>query len=383
MEKNYAEEILIKYLTGQASENDIEVLSEWIKLDNNQEIFDEYVKIHFKVSTSMQYDELNDLKDVLKFKQPQSTNEKSKTFRISRFYKYAALVVVMIIAGFYTTSNFILPYFNQNKPITNEDRFVTIETASGEKIQLKDTDKSITSSNGDRLGDQTDGKLIYDTQQTNGEPITVTLSIPYGKTFKVVLADGTRVHLNSGSTLSYPTFFTNNQPRSISLTGEAYFEVKKDTLHPFVVNSQDMKVEVLGTHFNISNYHKENFARTVLLEGSVKITESSRSNGIVLNPNQMAEKKKYDSEIKVKEVNPEFYVAWTQGKLIFRNNSFDEICRVLERKYAVQIKLNNEQLKAEIFDASFDIETIEEVLESFQRSYDFKFRKVDDQIQID
>ena len=167
------------------------------------------------------------------------------------------------------------------------------------------------------------------------------------------------------------------------LVGEAYFDVKRDSIQPFKVIANDMEVEVLGTQFNISNYPQETFVRTVLVEGSVRLNSKNIDKQVLLKPNQMAEMNKTASKISVADVKPSLYVGWTQGKLIFRNNSFDEICRALERKYAVKIELNNDRLKTAFFDASFDVETLEEVLESFQHSYPFEYKRVNDHVVID
>lgn len=374
MSENRFENLLIKYLSGQASENDIEELSLWIKKEENQKLFDEYVKLHFDVSTVFQKEEIDPLKKKLLLKISESEKKKLKSNYSNRLLKYVALCLVLISVAYFTSTQFGFSFFNKGVEKNIQEKFVTLETEEGELVRLLPSNqKVITNAKGNSIGNQKGNNLFYDNNVFEAEPTFVTIHVPYGKKFKLDLADGTTVHLNSGSSLRYPTFFKNTESRSVSLKGEAFFEVAKDSLHPFYVESNSLQIEVLGTKFNVTNYKETSHIRTVLVEGAVSLNNSQSTETVLLKPSQKAALDKADKSIAVTQVDTYEYTAWMQGKLIFRNKTFKEICHSLERKYDVQITVENEDLKKEVFDASFDIETIEQVLESFKRSYSFEY----------
>lgn len=374
MNRNSIENSLIRYLTGHASENDVELLSEWIKDNENQKTFDEYVKLHFEISTVLQNEEVAPLKDKLLSKISENKKKNSKKITTKRILSYAALVVVLITGGYFSATQFLLPLIN-NTGQTIQEKFVILETEEGDMIKLLPTNqKVITNAQGNSIGNQKGEKLIYLNDAHVEEPSYVTIRIPNGKKFNIVLADGTSIYLNSGSTLRYPTFFKKDIPRSVTLTGEAFFEVAEDKTHPFIVESDAIKIKVLGTKFNVNNYAENQNIHTVLVEGSVSLLNPKNSDEILLKPNQKADWNRKDNTIHVENVDPYRYTAWMDGKLIFRNAKFNKISRALERKYNVKIEMENKELEKEIFDASFDIESIREVLESFKRSYSFEYK---------
>ncbi|RXG13336.1 FecR family protein [Leeuwenhoekiella aestuarii] len=374
MSRNSIENSLIRYLTGQASENDVESLSEWIKDDENQKMFHDYVKIHFEISTVLQNEEIAPLKDRLMSKISENKKKNSKKITTKRILSYAALVIVFITGGYFSATQLLLPLIN-NTEQNIQEKFVILETEEGDLIKLQPTkEKVITNAQGNSIGNQKGEKLIYLNDAHVADPSYVTIRIPYGKKFNIVLADGTSIYLNSGSTLRYPTFFKKDIPRSVTLTGEAFFEVAEDKTHPFIVESDAIKIKVLGTKFNVNNYAENQNIHTVLVEGSVSLLNPKNSDEILLKPNQKADWNRKDNTINVEDVDSYRYTAWMDGKLIFRNAKFNKISRALERKYNVKIEIENKELEKEIFDASFDIESIREVLESFKRSYSFEYK---------
>ena len=305
-----------------------------------------------------------------------SENKKKNLKKITtkRILSYAALVIVLITGGYFSATQFLLPLIN-NTEQNIQEKFVILETEEGDMIKLQPTkEKVITNAQGNSIGNQKGEKLIYLNDAHVAEPSYVTIHIPNGKKFNIVLADGTSIYLNSGSTLRYPTFFKKDISRSVTLTGEAFFEVAEDKAHPFIVESDAIKIKVLGTKFNVNNYAENQNIHTVLVEGSVSLLNPKNSDEILLKPNQKADWYRKDNTIHVEDVNPYRYTAWMDGKLIFRNAKFNKISRALERKYNVKIEIENKELEKEIFDASFDFESIREVLESFKRSYSFEYK---------
>ncbi|MGI4021556.1 MAG: FecR family protein [Janthinobacterium lividum] len=161
-----------------------------------------------------------------------------------------------------------------------------------------------------------------------------TITIPKGCQYHVSLPDGTQVFLNSESSLTYPITFLGDK-RSVSLKGEAYFEVAKNAHLPFVVDvNGKQKIQVLGTHFNVEAYADENVINTTLLEGSVKILSAQKE--AILKPGQMAVNQTAQS-LQIKQANLEEVMAWKNGLFIFNNESITSIMKKISRWYNVDV----------------------------------------------
>jgi biopolymer transport protein ExbD len=174
-----------------------------------------------------------------------------------------------------------------------------------------------------------------------------TISTPMGGKFKVILPDGSLVVLNAASTLKYPVHF-DEKLRKVSFTGEAYFEIakledKRKKRVPFYVYSNDQIVEVLGTHFNINSYDNEEYSKTTLLEGSVKIiNEKSAATAKILKPGQQAVIKRGDVQTKIMIADEAQALAWKDGYFLFKNTNIKDVVNELERWYNVDIKYEDE-----------------------------------------
>ncbi len=188
--------------------------------------------------------------------------------------------------------------------------------------------------------------------------------IPYGKRSEVTLADGTRVWLNSGSQLSYPSAFSKNS-REVFLSGEAFFEVTDDPDRPFLVITQDVRISVLGTRFNVTSYTEDKTSQTVLLNGSVSIKRNSllaRSEKLIPGERMVFNR---DTESMTKDlVDTQYITSWVYGYLIFENEPTPEIFKKLERYYNQTILLDAE-LNDITFSGKLDLkENLRDVLES-------------------
>ena len=278
--------------------------------------------------------------------------------------KYAAIFVGIVGVGAYI----LLTY---NAPSVSDNNSITLQHENGDvEIITISKEQNILNEQGELIGVQKGGQLKYEAKSNTKELVYNELSVPYGERFELILSDNTKIHLNAGTTLKYPVQFIQGQNRQVYLKGEAYFNVAKDSLHPFIVNTESVDVQVLGTRFNISSYSEDSTINTVLVEGSVKVTpETQESNSILLEPNHKASWNKQSNLITTEKVDTEVYTGWITGKLIFKNTPFSEIQRKLERHYNVAITNENETLKLERFDATFDIETINQVLLSFKENH--------------
>jgi transmembrane sensor len=182
------------------------------------------------------------------------------------------------------------------------------------------------------------GGLAYQVAASNKPQATSLatyniLSTPPGGQYQLVLADGSKVWLNAASSLRFPTTFAGKE-RSVEITGEAYFEIKKNAEMPFRVKVRDAEVEVLGTSFNVMAYNNENAIKTTLLEGAVKVSKGNKS--ALLQPGQQAALNVSSSVINVRETDVEEAVAWKNGLFQFNSDDIGTIMRQLGRWYDVE-----------------------------------------------
>ena len=180
------------------------------------------------------------------------------------------------------------------------------------------------------------GKLVYKAANARTDKIVYnTVTTPNGGQYQIELPDGTNVWLNAASSLRFPTAFSGPE-RRVTITGEVYFEVAKDARKPFHVQTQDMDVTVLGTHFNVMAYPDEKTVRTTLLEGKVTVGQAGRT--VVLNPGQQAQLGRDRSGLNVVDgINIEEELAWKNGLFLFNDATMSDIMRQVSRWYDVEV----------------------------------------------
>ena len=162
------------------------------------------------------------------------------------------------------------------------------------------------------------------------------VKVPLGQMSEMTLYDGTKVWLNSGTTLRYSSNF-GKEERKISLEGEAFFEVTKNNI-PFKVKLKNTEVEVLGTTFNVVSYNDENFSEVTLVEGKVNVNNLSGSKVAELKPSEQIYIDHISNKANITKVETTFYTSWTDGKIVFDDEKLSEITRRLERWYNVDIQ---------------------------------------------
>tara|TARA_R110000868_G_scaffold363272_2_gene625548 strand:- start:4838 stop:5995 length:1158 start_codon:yes stop_codon:yes gene_type:complete len=375
---------IIKYFTQSADFEDLDILNNWLLDVKNQKIFKSYVKIHFAINLAMNNPEFDNVKKRLLEEINKDKKQYSK-IRILSVFKYAAIAIVFLGLGFIMKNN-LLVNETADVVIPREDSIV-LELGNGDQHVITDSGTSkIIGTSGKVIGNKKDNQLIYESGENN-EPDYNTLSIPNGKQFGIVLSDGTKVHLNAGSSITYPTVFTKDSNRRVVLRGEAFFEVKHENNRQFIVNVQDLDVKVYGTKFNVTNYYEDKETEVVLVEGSVGLStkESKKDlNEVFLEPGYMGVFNKKDKNIINQKVNTALYTSWMKGNLVFRNVSFENIIQKLERHYNVVIINNNVKLANEKFNATIETkhETIEEVFSYFNKVYQIEYQIVENKIII-
>lgn len=221
--------------------------------------------------------------------------------------------------------------------------------AKGERIDL-------TSGRTDSLPGQVGVHVLRDSarsvvyerrEEQAGNPEYNTLVVPRQGEFQVVLADGSKVYLNSESEIRYPTFFAGGE-RRVYLKGEAFFEVTSDTSRPFIVNVGEMDVRVLGTRFNVNAYVPERAIRTTLVSGKVRVSDREDKAAVVLEPGQQAVWKK--NGLTMREVDALAVSAWVDGKFYFEEGmTLEEITEQLQRWYDIDFFFASERVKHFVF----------------------------------
>ena len=299
-------------------------------------------------------------------KEAKETTIETKKIPLVRYLSIAASILVLVSLGWSYQQGF----FQEKNNVVIDPNAITLQLANGDVQVISETKKSqVTDSKGNVVASQNGNKIVYDTQTTLENLVYNTIKIPYGKRVELQLSDGTIVHLNSGTTMKYPVKFIAGENRQIFLDGEAFFDVSKDKKHPFVVHADNLNVRVLGTHFNVSNYPEDDLTDVVLVEGSVGLQTANEKfdseKNTILKPGFKGSFSKKDNHIDTKPVLTEVYTSWIQGGLTFRNMTFRNITKKLERRYNVTIENQNSKLADEKFNASFGEEPIEKVLSYF------------------
>ncbi|WP_207421800.1 FecR family protein [Desertivirga brevis] len=254
-----------------------------------------------------------------------------------------AAAITVIFLGFalylFNKNESSSQYVAVSKKIVPGGNKATLKLSDGREIVLDDAKQGVLAELGNiSIRKDQDGQVIYtvlpsDKGNFASKASYNTISTPRGGQFQIELPDGTKVWLNAASSLVFPTQFNGSQ-RRVSLKGEAYFEVAKNKVKPFLVDVNKSTVEVLGTHFNIMGYDDESSTNTTLLEGSVKVSSGSRTK--LLTPGTEA---RVNGDITVHEVDPSVSVAWKNGLFVFNNESLESIMRKLSRWYDVDIDI--------------------------------------------
>lgn len=217
----------------------------------------------------------------------------------------------------------------------------TLTLASGARITLDSAHSGELTRQGNMRVIQLDsGRLAYQPQAGASQSLEYnTITTPRGGQYRVVLADGTQVWLNAASSLQYPTAFTGNT-REVILQGEAYFEVAPRADKPFIVQTgKDTRIEVLGTHFNVTNYPDEKNILTTLTQGAVRVDAGKESH--LLSPGQQARATALPeggTRLTItSDIKPEQVMAWKDGLFDFQDMPFDRVMRQLSRWYDIDV----------------------------------------------
>jgi len=272
----------------------------------------------------------------------QTRNKTSRIILWGTSIAAAVIIAISIGSNFFKASQ---PELAQSESISKvydknpgENKAV-LTLADGTKIVLDDIVKgTIAKQGGITISKAADGSIIYDMPAVAGlshETVFFnTIETPKGGKYQITLPDGSKVWLNSVSSLRFPAIF-NGEERNVELKGEAYFEVAKNKEKPFVVKTNDMNVIVTGTEFNVMAYSDENYSATTLVEGSVRV--SSPNSDIVLKPGEQVVSNE-GAKLKKSLADVELNIAWKNGLFQFNDSDMRTVMNQISRWYDVSIE---------------------------------------------
>jgi ferric-dicitrate binding protein FerR (iron transport regulator) len=348
MQKEQIEELVRKYFNNTATPQELDQLSAWYRTISLEEV--EWFATVANEEEILKAAMLKNIQNQIGEQQNRSTRK--------LWPRIAAAAAVLLVVGaalfFYTQRHLegsvatrdLLA--NDIKPGGNRAYLVL---SNGKRVSLTDAaNGELAQEAGVEITKTANGQVIYTTRHPEGGttegPVSGrslpgvemtamnTIETPRGGQYQVRLPDGSKVWLNAASKLIYPVSFNGRGQRVVELSGEAYFEIFKNKLQPFVVKSKNQEVTVLGTHFNVNSYSDEPDTKTTLLEGSVRI------NGTILKPNEQAVLA--GGKLSVKEVEAVSFTDWKDGQFYFRNEALPSVMRKLARWYNVDIQFQGQ-----------------------------------------
>ena len=375
MQKEEVQELVEKYLHNNASKEEEERLLQWYwresnlesewELNNSQSELDLKSMIYKKIAEQDETE--TDL----------NTNYKNKFNKIGTAFLFLA---VLALAAFYSSNQFRSPNVDETllskKPvdILPGGSKAVLTLADGRKIELDESKNGILVNQGDiKVHKNSDGIIEYtfSKQETASiytldpvEPVFNTIETPVGGKYQLNLADGSKVWLNSSSSLRFPIFFSKDN-REVELRGEAYFEVSKDSKRKFSVRSGIQTVEVLGTQFNINAYSDEKSIKTTLFEGEIRVIDLKTNDSKLLKP---GEQSNVDQSIRIRRIDTQTEIAWKEGYFHFKKADIETVMRQLGRWYGVTARYEGNLPEQHFSGAISNSLTLLEVLEILEKS---------------
>ncbi len=331
-------------LNGEGKQMDDEV-SEWAKeSDRGKRILDELKDLDFYVEKEAKKREIEKCYSWEEFMTWRRRYERRRKLLVVRCVAAVAILFLVSTCVWFVNrggeeSQFMFP--SEIKPgslraslILNDGQEIMLD----KRLSLMESDSSVVLSN-------EKGELSYrNVRERAGESSVNTLRVPCGGEYQLMLADGTRVWVNSESELVFPTCF-NSGRREVFLKGEAYFQVAPDSDKPFYVRVNDYIVKVTGTSFNVTSYTDDPCTMTTLVEGKVSVYGNDSTWNCDLTPGHMLKFDKGTARVTSEECDPRIYTSWIDGEFKFRDMRLEDIMKKLNRWYDFEVAYEEEELK--------------------------------------
>ena len=374
-----ATDILIsRILKGTADTDEIEEFAEWIKDIDNERYFEQYKEVwhsaqEVHVSEGKKDQSLQSLIHYIRYNKKRQSNRRRFIFVIS-----SAAAILLILGLFSLYDNYSM-WYNYSHVSFSELKYNTdsikVVLSDGRVINPMRKSPYYAKEKELNLNSADQREISYVAQKTGRPQKSESLkynsvSIPSGERFAIVLSDGTKVYLNSNSYIRYPVSF-GKESRDVTLVGRAYFDVQKSDV-PFIVTTSDMKVEVLGTSFDVESKKDATSSSVILVEGSVKVLADGQSK--IISPNEMLSINRLHKKMSVKNVDSKTMTLWKDGILVLKEQSIDSMLESLCSWYGVEIVNNSTVSRREKFNGKFDRENIEAAMKTIALCAKVRYR---------
>ncbi|OKZ21480.1 MAG: hypothetical protein BHV81_00075 [Butyricimonas synergistica] len=304
----------------------------------------------------------------------QLKKEKRRKRRTLRYWAISGVAACLLVGVLIST------WMGRDNSVPSEETKTIVAGGSKAVLWLSNGEKVELENNVDELKEasvrivNSGSVLSYEKNQDTvlKGRVMNKVETPRGGEYGITLADGTRVYLGALSKIEYPVAFDGTK-RVVKASGEVYFEVARDTAHPFVVEMTNLDVEVLGTSFNVRDYADEDYVEATLVSGKIKVNAGEES--CILEPNYQAVLDKKNNTLETKEVDVSEFVDWKSGKLNVRNKRLEDILNRLSKWYDVYVFYVNEEAKDIRFYANIDrYSDMNELLDKFEKTGQVEFR---------
>ncbi|QEH40735.1 FecR family protein [Chitinophaga sp. XS-30] len=353
-------DLIARHLNDELNDQEKQELDKWVQQsEDHQRFFRQFTDEGSLASTLTEYETSRDIVyNKIKEAIPFDRQADKKVINIWRFdlRRFTAIAAsILLIGGAFVWWNI---YVKDNRlaedPVagTTRDRQpasggAVLKLADGEEIILDDATDGAVAEQGDTRITKQGGLLSYNSNVSANSVLYNTLSTPKGKIYQLLLPDSSKAWLNAASSIRFPTAFIGGE-RSVEVTGEVYFEIKKNAEMPFHVTvNQRATIDVLGTSFNVNAYDNEDVLRTTLLTGSVRIQIIQQEGGssVVLKPGQQAQiKQVYVAQpiSVVRNANIKNVMGWREGYFSLDDLTLADLMREVERWYDVEVVYEKE-----------------------------------------
>lgn len=364
--------LIVQEMKGEQRAEDRLLLKKW--LSESQENQAVYKRCFDQVMQKKSFESLQEFEKNRDFEKIRAklftTPVPQQLFSFKRMLPFVAAACMIIALGgvwYYNQTNSSIPsaiQLSQMDRLPAQNR-ATVTFSDGRQFQLNEHESQVHM---DKKGvHYDDGSAVAETQSAQ----FATIETPRGGVYDVILPDGTRVKLNASTTLRYPTVFAADK-REVRVDGEAYFEVAKRKNQPFIVETANQQVSVLGTHFNVNTYGNKSEMKTTLQEGKVQVKELTSGKHIILLPGYQSLVNKGKLISRAVDVNQE--LAWVDGRFNFDGKSLYEVMDELSRWYNVDVEYRGEIPDVEFFGGTYrtsKLSTILKILKDQNLHYHF------------
>lgn len=368
MDMHHLYRLLEKYRNHQCNAQEKKALEDW---------YDQFDEEAEQIGV-VPKEKLDGLYFQIQQKIGQQSRKKNLRLKIWKITAIAASLVLLLGGGYYFSLNTIKR--SQKSEITPGRYQAELVLSDGSRITL-DSNTVVTEKDGALLKDSTQAVLDYSRLGSEKAQGMNTIVVPKGGEYSLILADGSQVWLNSGSSLKYPMAF-GKEVREVVLTGEGFFKVtKSDT--PFVVKAPRLDIRVLGTSFDVSAYEEDKKVTTALVTGQVEVCGEQFARVCRITPGEVFTYTKESGEVSVEKCDTELYTSWMAGEFKFRNMRLEEIMVKLNRWYNCEVVYEEPLLKELRFSGAAEKDRpVSYLLEMIESITNVRFRIEGNKIRV-